>query len=51
MVCFILVITESNIVNGCKKCYMNPNVADDEAEVYRGKDLDAINWKQENIKI
>ena len=31
---------------------MNPhNIADNQVEVYWGKDFDAIDWKQENIEI
>ena len=44
-------ISKSNIVNGCRKCYMNPGVPNTEAENYRGQNLDDINWAAENLKI
>ena len=44
-------ISKTNIVNGCKKCFMNPGVPDTEVENYRGQNLDDIDWAAENLKI
>ena len=40
-------ISKEHVINGCRKCYMDPKDLDEEMEQYDGVDLDTIEYKPE----